>query len=194
MPSQILTSDLTTFSDDSSTGSLTWGSPSNAQTSDDSYAFLATVPILGTGPFTTHYLKATGLGSALPVWASVLISITVLIERHAQSTPIIDASVRLVKAGSVLAAVDKSGGVGWPLSDGIASYVFSQSDLATLGISLSDINNASFGCAMACTWDDRVSMTDGTALVDHIYLQIAFSSGGAAASGLLIVPALSVSC
>lgn len=52
-----------TLADDAAVGTVAWSNPSNAASSNDSYATAS-----GAGG-TTHYLKATNFGFAIPAGA-----------------------------------------------------------------------------------------------------------------------------
>src|SRR5262249_62095937 len=82
--------------DDAGTGTVAWSNPTNGETSNDTYA------IAGLASSTSHYLKLTGFGFAVPSGATIT-GVTATIERNVSGTTgdIHDASVKLVKAGSV---------------------------------------------------------------------------------------------
>jgi len=151
-----------TFANDSGIGTIPWPNPSNAQTSNDIYASVVLNVVE-----SSNYLKATGFGFALPANAVVL-GIVVEVERYASQGGK-DTSVKLVKNG-VISGNDKADTVtAWPVADAYKSYG-GVSDLWGLAWTVSDINAADFGVAVA---GQNASGLDGDALyIDHIRITV----------------------
>src|SRR5262245_51084466 len=105
-----------TLADDSGTGTTAWSNPTNAASSNDSYATAT------SGGSTTHYLKATNFGLPIPAGATIN-GITVEIERSESAGQVAeDNRVRLVKAGTIQTP-DKSTGILFPFgTDAYQSY------------------------------------------------------------------------
>jgi cysteine-rich repeat protein len=149
-----------TVVDDPSTGTLAWTGPQQAAVSDDAPAF-AGAPTAEL----THYLKATGLGFALPVGA-VIEGIEVDVERKGFA---FDAAVRIVKGGAI-GATDRSLPGDWAaLVDVIVTYGGSN-DLWGEAWTAADINAADFGFAMS------VLVADSIALVDAISITVFYNT------------------
>jgi len=136
-----------TFSDDSSIGTVTWGSPSNAQTNDASYAnaTLASTEI-------SHYLKATDFAFTVPATATITgISVSVVRKISGGCLCILtDNSIKLVKGGTISGDNKADTGTAWTTSDVTATYGNS-SDLWGLSLAPSDVNASNFGVAVSAT-------------------------------------------
>lgn len=142
-----------------------WSDPGNAQVSDDAYA--ATSP----GGAATQYLQATNFGFAVPAGA-VILGITVDVERTSAAGTVYDASVRIVKGGTVSGIDHLNPPTSfWPVADAIATYG-STLDLWGVGWTPADINAAGFGVAIAAT--DSFD----TAAVDHVTVSVTYSVCG----------------
>lgn len=150
-----------TFSDDSSVGSVTWSNPSSAQTSNNGYATAA----LATGE-TSHYLKALGFGFSIPSDAIVQ-GIKLEVEAKANGTPVIDNSVRIVQDGSISGNENVSGTY---LTTSDVYYPYGgASDLWGLTWTPTQINSATFG-AVVSYFNDSVSSK--TTSVDHMRITV----------------------
>lgn len=144
---------FTTFASLTRSGStgIGWSNPSNAQSSDNTYASLDATATTGY----TNYLKATGLADAIPAGATIT-GITITIERQDAQTSTHDSVVQIVRGGTITGGNKADTTTAWPLSDGSATYGGS-SDVWGLsgGISVSEINASDFGVVIS------VSTTDG---------------------------------
>lgn len=106
------------YSDDSAVGTETWSSVLNAEASDDSRA---TASLTET---QSHYLKGLFCDWAEPPADGATIDgIEISIERSTDGGGgvVVDAVVRLVKAGTVVGD-NKASGLAWPTTDGTATY------------------------------------------------------------------------
>lgn len=160
-----------------------WANPSNATTSNNSYAEFTDT---GSGPGSDH-LKATNFGFAIDSGATIN-GIVVEVERKANSASgagggarIMDEEIKLVKAGTIQ-TTNKSAGATWPLADTYASFG-GAADLWSGTWTPSDINNSGFGAAIKAV-GNRGDETE-TGYVDHIritvYYTVASSSTNPAA-------------
>src|SRR5581483_9981120 len=145
-----------------------WSSPSNAQTSDDSYAFASS----GLSPGqTSHYLKATNFGFAIPNGATIL-GVLVEIERVADPfITVTDSTVKLVKAGAV-SGNNKATATAWPTSDAYASYGGSN-DLWGVALTPADVNASNFGVVISatCTGGSGANFVG----IDHIRITVFYT-------------------
>jgi MSHA biogenesis protein MshQ len=157
----------TVCTDDSSIGTKTWSTLTGPVTSDNAYA-TATV----TDGQTTHYLKCTGYGFAIPSNA-VIEGITVGVERFANNTNLQDAAVRIVKGGGI-GTTDRSNAGLYPTADpNTYDDHGGVNDLWGETWTPADINSANFGVAIA----SRKSSTAGnnrTISIDHINISVAY--------------------
>jgi len=153
--------------DDASIGTKAWSTLTGPVSSDNAYATAS----VSDGE-TTHYLKCTGYGFAIPSDA-IIEGITVGVERFAGSTNLQDAAMKIVKGG-VIGATDKSNTGTYPNSDpntydnhGGATDLWGETWTAA------DINSSNFGVALA----SRKSDTAGggrTISVDHMTISVAY--------------------
>lgn len=134
--------------DDSSVGTLTWGTPSNITILDNTAAGAGT-----SG--TTHYLKGTNFNfSSIPSGATID-GVQLLIRRSQTdiSGGVSDSVVRLVKGGTVSGA-NKSTGASWPASNVNVTYG-GPTDLWGLTLTDTDVKDSSFGAVLSavCSGD-----------------------------------------
>lgn len=166
-----------TLADDSSVGTVAWSNPSNGASSNNSYATAA----FGTNG-TSHYLKATNFGFAIPSTATID-GILVGIERSRTGIgggSIKDSAVRIVKGGAIGSTNKGATGTAWPSADAYASYG-GAADLWGESWTYSDINASNFGVAIsaAMTIDET-----GNARVDHVRVTVYYTdSGGGGTAG-----------
>ncbi len=153
-----------TVVDDASIGTLVWNTPANATASDNAYSFVSSNP-----GATSHYLKATNYGFAIPTGATIN-GILVEVERKMSGpTPtIVDNEIKIVKSDGSIGTTNKSTGDTWTTSDVYASYG-GQSDLWGETWTPADINNANFGAVLS------VITTLRTANVDHIRITVYYT-------------------
>jgi len=153
---------------------IAWSNPSNAASSDNSYA-TASGLISGAGSDTTHYLKATNFGFSIPGGATIT-GIKVEIERKAtQNSDLVkDNKIQLVKAGTIQ-STNKATTTTWPTSDAVASYGGS-SDLWSGSWTPSDINDSGFGVAIEAATKNVVMSNTETASVDHIKITVYYTT------------------
>lgn len=160
-----------TGADDNSIGTFTWSNPSRVTASDNSYA--TTSSLAGAGD-TTHYLKATNFGFSVPSTATVQ-GVVVSIERKSSTgNSIWDASVRLVKGGSITGN-DKRLSTWWPTTDTVQTYG-GNSDLWGVSLTPSDVNASTFGVVLSV----ENAGAPGTPSVDAIQITIYYTAANTA--------------
>lgn len=157
-----VTHDSGTIVDDSSVGSGTWGSPNQAQTSNNVYtsAYISSSE--------THYLKATNFGFTIPTGATIK-GIKVEAEsRNTMTVPSRFERVRIVKGG-LITGTDLS-------TDAIVAstdtYYSFGGDNESWGLTWtpSQINSADFGMAISFRTDS--SPGSSVVLVDHVRVTV----------------------
>jgi len=168
-----------TLADDSSVGTVAWANPSNASSSNNSYATASN----GFGSMiTTHYLKATNFGFSIG-GGDTIDGIVVEIERFGPNTLldyILDNTVKLVIGGSIV-GTNKNSATKWSPTESYFTYGGS-SDLWGNSISAGDVNASSFGIVL------NVDIYNGTpkfslaAFVDHIRITVYYTAGGGGGS------------
>lgn len=161
-------------------GGLSWANPSRVTVNDGSAATV-TLPI---GTATTHYLKATNFGFAIPTGATIL-GVQVLINGKRSTAQPSVGRVYLYK-GSIQAASLKFFG------SQVATSNFSSSAFSTLTfgdatdmwtgtvLTPADVNSSTFGVAMKMTagqLSGGPSTADCTISVDYITMTIYYSGG-----------------
>lgn len=138
-----------TMADDSAIGTLTWSDPDNAKASDNVYA-TATNPGPGAGQLTTHYLKATNFGFAIPT-GNTISGILVEVEGKANSASsfMVDNRISIVKADGTIGTTNKKRGS--PTWSNIESYISYGGSSDLWGETWDDtkINDIDFGVAFA---------------------------------------------
>lgn len=164
-----------TLADDSAVGTITWSNPTNAASSNDSYA---TAGMNATE--VSHYLKGTNCSFTV---GGAINSVTLNVERSVTGTlaDVQDVTVKLVVAGAV-AGANKAVAANWPTSDASAAYTWTvPTDVA---VSDAQVNLSTFGAVLSCT---VLTALGSTARVDYMELVVTYTppSGG----GLLILGA-----
>jgi hypothetical protein len=161
-----------TAADDSGIGSVAWSNPSNAQgTADGSFATAS------LNNNSSHYLKCTGFGFAIPVGATID---NIMVEWHVSRSGLIthtveDKSCKLV-VGGVITGTDKKDSItDWGQALNYRSYSFTPAQWGVT-VSASDINDAGFGAAIAA--DQTSGVPVATANVDDVRITIAYTGGG----------------
>lgn len=159
-----------TLANDATIGFASWANASNAASSNNSYASVATASAI------TNYLKATNFDfSALPADITIL-GITVSVERKADDT-VNDSEVKLVKAGTIQ-STNKATGTAWPAADAVATYG-GAADLWSGTWTRSDVTNSGFGVVIAVAGSAL-----GQAYIDHITISIDWESNESVGSTL----------
>lgn len=158
-----------TTADDNAVGTVAWSDTDNAKTSNDTYA-TATL----TGNVTSHYLKLTNLGFALPADA-VVKGIIVSIERkptNAAGQSVKDSTIKLVKGG-VVSGDNKATTADWTTTEQYHTYG-TTTDLWGLSWAYSDINASDFGVVISVASGSTAS--GGIANIDHVKVTVYYTS------------------
>ena len=172
-----------TGANDTAVGTAAWTAPATIVSSNNAGA---AVSIGGSGTVTTNYIKATNFGFSIPSGVTID-GIIVEIERK-QSTAAEglckDATVKLVKGGTVSGNNNADTSTNWPTADAYKTYG-SSSDLWGLSWTDSDINAANFGVVLSATI--TIDPKDGAGIyVDHIRITVHYSTASPSASALLL--------
>ena len=124
-----------------------------------------------SNPETSHYLKATGYGFAVPVGATVEGIVVSVRHLASASTFVFDAAVKLVKAGAI-GSTDKADTTNqWANTPATITYG-SSTDLWGDTWTPSDVNDATFGVAFAA----QTIGGSRTANVDHITVTVYYTT------------------
>ncbi len=167
-----------TFANDPNSG-VTWTTPSNAASSNNSYALFPGAPDFNQ---TTVYLKCTNFGFSIP-GGSTIDGIEVTIERKASVNAgafwVRDHTVSLYKGGTISGSNNADTGLKWPTSDTDKIYG-SSVDLWGETWTDSDINNSGFGVGIKVVTIGGGSPKDPnvTAYIDWVRITVHYTSGG----------------
>lgn len=153
---------------DSTVGTVSWSSPSNAVSSNDSRATAA------LNSSTSEYLKATNLSLAVPTNAIINgIKVEVEKSRTAGTGTLSDTTVKLVKRGNITGQNRASQGSSWTGSDATSTYG-GETDLWGAVWTAAEINAYDFGVVFSCS---ETAGSSATAGVDHIAITVYYQSG-----------------
>lgn len=160
-----------TMADDSAVGTVAWSNPGNVASSNDARA------IVSSGGATSHYLKCTNFGFAIP-GGSTINGVTVSIERVSNRLTAvryaIDSTVSLVKGGAVSGNNKADLATKWPLTEAVATYG-GASDLWGLTLTDSDVNASTFGVVLSAFVTHDIASTSGQ--VDFISITVDYTAG-----------------
>ncbi|HRH24203.1 MAG TPA: type II secretion system protein, partial [Candidatus Paceibacterota bacterium] len=161
--------DAGTAANTSGVGTVSWGNPTNARTSDNSYA---TASLSGTQ--ATQYIKATNFGFTIPQDATI-VGIKVDIERKASSNTntVRDNVVRLVRADGSLGGTNQAHTTSWPTSDAADSYGSATDLWNESGWSPAAINDADFGAVISAIANGGSGTR--TASVDSVRITVTYT-------------------
>ncbi len=143
-PTQISVGIPATAADDATVGTIAWTTPANATYAEGT----STTAALTAGTtITSHYLKVTNFGFALPTTATVTGIRVEYLASHATSAAIVN-SVKLVKGGTI-GGTDNSG-LGVNTTTAMVLYsIGAANDLWGQAWLYSDINASTFGVALS---------------------------------------------
>lgn len=134
-----------TVEDVSGVGTLEWQNPENAKLRDGTVAFLNVE--LGEEWQTSHYLKATNFGFALPAGADIR---NIWFRLYRAGSNVYDNRVRVIQGGTIKEAVDAASPLRWQVGNASAATpVLYGGDLWDLPWTAADINGAGFGLALS---------------------------------------------
>lgn len=152
--------------DDASVGTVAWTSTGSINASDDVRATAA----LG-GAATSHYLTAQRFQFSIPTGATID-GIQVEWEKSASvAGTVVDSSVRLIKAGTIV-GTDKADAVtNWPLSASEAYVTYGgPTDLWGTTWTAAQINSLQFGACLAGVSTGAVQLR-----VDHVRITVYYT-------------------
>jgi len=150
-------------------GTKVWNNPNNAQVSDNVYA----VSFAGVGGGTSHYLKATNFGAAIPTGATID-GIVVEFERYAPiANKVSDFRIYVGKTGGGFGDENKAAAGYWSTTQAYYSYG-GATDLWSETWTAEDINNATFGLSIS------IVMLAGAiaGYIDHIRVKVYYTVPG----------------
>jgi hypothetical protein len=143
----------------------------------------ASATLNGANP-TTHYLKATNFGLAVPAGATIT-GVVVEVERAdlEETDAITDFSLRLVKGG-VVSGADRAGADRWPPSSMETATYGESTDMWGLTLTPADVNASNFGVVLSAT----SAAGAGSPAVDFIRVTVHYtaSSGVPSATTMLV--------
>lgn len=154
-----------TFANEASVGTVDWNNPTRAVASDDSKATC----YVGLAAVTTHYLKATNFGFAIPVGATIVGILVEFEKGRADEFLPKDYSVRIVKDGTIQGDEKADTVTSWPASDTYVSHG-GAADLWGLSWTLDDINDSTFGVVIAASLASWA-----TARIDHLRITVYYT-------------------
>jgi hypothetical protein len=164
-----------TGADDATVGTVTWSNPGNITALDGFNATASLSP--GT---SSHYLKATNFGFAIPATATI-VGVVVTSQHPAAALGLQGATAKLVKGGVISGNVrNASGG----LLGSTAETFGGSSDLWNVSLTPTDVNAATFGAVATVTNSQSIALTPTVdAIQITVYYQPLANIAVAGASG-----------
>lgn len=158
-----------TGADDAAVGTVSWSSTGNI-TADDA----AVAQSSPAGPATTHYLKATNFGFAIPGGATIDGIKLEIKKRQNFGTPgiVTDSAVYVVKADATLGSTNKAEVPAWGAALAYSTYGGS-ADLWSESWTAADINDADFGFVISASVSNNCSIE-----VDAFRVTIYYTGAG----------------
>ena len=155
-----------TMADDATVGTVAWTNPNNAKVSDNIYSTIADQD----GDVTTHYLKATNFGFAIPTGATID-GIVVEIERKdSGANDWRDSRISIVKANGTIGTTNKSTSAFWSTIEGYVSFGGATDKWGETWTE-ADIEDIDFGVVFSA-----YQYSSGTSIsVDHIRITIYYT-------------------
>jgi hypothetical protein len=165
-----------TLVDDTTVGTRAWTNPTNAVSSNNTYA---TVAGDGSGDtLQSHYLKATNFGFSIPGGATISgIVVEVEAKDDGLATNKINL-VRLVKGGAIQPQSQAADSPAALTTTDTYKVYGSSSQLWGQTWTDADINASTFGVVVAAQLDFLGSGVVSTASIDHIRITIYYSVAG----------------
>jgi type II secretory pathway pseudopilin PulG len=158
-------------------GTLSWNTPGNVTSSNNSYATRSM-----SGSSATNYLRASNFGFSIPAGATIL-GIRVDVERSRSSgsgntNNIRDNAVRIVRANGTVGDENKANtgsgcSLDWSTSDCTVTYG-SNSTLWTEEWTAADINDSDFGVALSAVGVPVSGGNNRTAQVDAVTITVTY--------------------
>lgn len=185
---------FTTFALENRSGQLTgthsWGTPSNAQTSNDVRAIFSKTG--GATPWNgyTAYLTAKQLTALVPVGATID-GIKISIQRRKDIndgfTVASDSAIHIIKGGTVQTAQNKAVGTAYTTTDVSVDYG-GAADLWGQTWSASDVNGPGFGVGISCSIaqgaEGNATVEIDAMTVEVFYTAVATSKGSMMLTGV----------
>lgn len=158
--------------DDPIVGSIAWASVANAVSSNDLY----TTATFGVGTATTHALRGTSFGFAIPAGANID-GVVVGIERKSSiSSNTKDATVRLYTGSYV--GLERKTSTFWPTTDTYEDHG-SPTDVWGAVLDPTIVNAATFGFGIAVT-----GSLFAVASIDHVRVTVYYTAAPATGPAL----------
>jgi len=161
------------FSNDNAIGSFAFGTPANAQTSDNNRSTASAVAFLFVG--STNYLKASGFGFSIPP-ATTICGIKVEVEKSASGISVLatvnDNVIQLMKNGT-LTGSNYATSADWTGTDTYYTYGGSSDPWGTTWTT-ADINSANFGVALSAQING-IAILFPSARIDHIRVTVYYN-------------------
>ena len=128
-----------------------------------------------TGPQSTHYLKASHYGFAIPAANVTGVSVTVNESCSGPSTGVTDNRVQLVLAGTVITTTNLATAVVWPAGGAFATQTYGGAVTSWVPtLSATDVNDPNFGVALSA----KSTNSGRTAQVDYIKITVTYTVPG----------------
>ena len=162
-----------TLADDAAVGTHDWTNPTNAASSNDTYA-----QILDLDDTISHYLKATNFGAAVPTGSTILgIEVSFEKKTYAGASAVSDNRVSLVNGSGAVQTPNKAKVGEWSTIEDYSVYGGKTDTWDNSTWSVATVNDADFGVVLALSGS-------GDAAVDHVRIRI-FYYDPATAVGIL---------
>jgi hypothetical protein len=159
---------------DNGGGAYSWSNPSNATSSNNSYAVCSGISD-GPDAALSNRLKATGFGFAIPTGATitgVVAEFEIKAATGGSSVDVTDEEVKLVKAGTA-SGTNKGGGAGAGITNTEAYKSYGgSSDLWGNSLSPSDVNDSGFGVQWQGSFNEDNSSDIS---IDHIRITVYYT-------------------
>lgn len=159
-----------TGADDNTIGTVIWQNPGNLTASDNTYVTQG----VQTSTKTSHYLKATNFGFAIPVGATIngiLVEIEYLAVGAGRAN---DSTVKIVQ-GDVVVGNNKGNNAAISTVESFVAYG-GAADLWGASWSPADINAANFGAVFSVTFDPNNTGISIRVFVDSVRITVYYTA------------------
>lgn len=160
---------FTAFSSEPVPAGLPWPAPSNAASSDDVATFIDFT--LGVSDEVSEDLRGVEAPFEVDLDATVN-EVQIFIERSEVGSDVRDAVVRLVYLGAPIGD-NKADATEWPPADAVATYTWTEQELADAGVTPAVVNDPTFGAQLRIT---SMSGTGPRGRVDAITASVTFTA------------------
>ncbi|MBM3228798.1 hypothetical protein FJZ26_00020 [Candidatus Parvarchaeota archaeon] len=173
------------FSNDFAVGTMSWQSPTNAQSSDGTSATASLCELIGGGASpaikatayfqkgcetTSRYLTAQSFGFSIPTNARIDGILVTIRKAASVAGTVSDNSIRIINRTNFLATEYAAGGV-WGTTLAYSSYGGPRNTWGATW-SAADINHAGFGVAISAVNPTTIS---STASIDHVNITVYYT-------------------